>query len=451
MKIISLQFLFFILASTVLFYSCSKNATKEEQMPVQSSFEALQSKILTPSCATSGCHASEKDNFFAQHGLVLAEGNAYQNLVNVRSKNDVARSQGMMRIKPSKPDESLFFQKINGCFGAQKFGSLMPLGGKPLSFGQLEFIRLWIEAGAPEKGVVADAAMLEQMTVCSSSTTIFEAIPAPAVGEGFQIKTDKFSVNTNFEREIFVRRAIGNTQPIYINRYQFRSRPNSHHLVIYGFRDQRNLPANDQMRDLRNPDNSLNLNTYLTMQNHVFLGGGTDTNIDYSFPDGTALEVPAGATVDLNAHYFNKTNEILAGENIVNLYTMDKAKVKKIVRTIDFNNTDLTLQPNVRTTIKKTFKFNANASVVMLTSHNHKYGEKFVIRIAGGARDGEIVYESTNWEHPLVKNFGEPLVLAKGEGLTSEVTYMNTSNRAIRFGLTSEDEMNIIFGYYYEN
>jgi hypothetical protein len=42
-----------------------------------------------------------------------------------------------------------------------------------------------------------------------------------------------------------------------------------------------------------------------------------------------------------------------------------------------------------------------------------------------------------------------PIVLNAGEGLTSEITYYNETDRAISFGLTSEDEMGIIFGYYY--
>jgi hypothetical protein len=31
----------------------------------------------------------------------------------------------------------------------------------------------------------------------------------------------------------------------------------------------------------------------------------------------------------------------------------------------------------------------------------------------------------------------------------SEITYNNTTDRTVSFGLTSEDEMGIIFGYYY--
>ena len=65
------------------------------------------------------------------------------------------------------------------------------------------------------------------------------------------------------------------------------------------------------------------------------------------------------------------------------------------------------------------------------------------------ARDGELVYENTDWEHPVMVNYAQPIVLAKGQGLRSTVTYNNTTSKAIFFGLTSDDEMDIIFGYYY--
>jgi hypothetical protein len=48
-------------------------------------------------------------------------------------------------------------------------------------------------------------------------------------------------------------------------------------------------------------------------------------------------------------------------------------------------------------------------------------------------------------------NYATPIVLQTGEGLTSEITYNNTKSVTVYFGLTSEDEMGIIFGYYYED
>jgi hypothetical protein len=87
--------------------------------------------------------------------------------------------------------------------------------------------------------------------------------------------------------------------------------------------------------------------------------------------------------------------------------------------------------------------------VLMLTSHMHKLGEKFVIKFAGGSRNGEVLYETTDWSHPSIKTFDPPLVLDAGQGLTSEITWNNTNAKPISFGLTSDDEMGIIFGYYY--
>ena len=268
--------------------------------------------------------------------------------------------------------------------------------------------------------------------------------------DGFQLVVDKFTVNPNFERELFVRRNVGNATDVYINRIKLKSRPNSHHMVIYDFRDKKTLPVMDQIRDLRNSDNTLNFVTAIQLSNHIFLGGGTEANQEYIFPEGTGLLLPANFSVDLNPHYFNKTSNILYGENYVNLYTTDKAKIKYVVKTLDFNNTALNIDAKTKITLTKDFTFATNVKIVSLTSHTHKFGEKYIIKIKGGARDGEIVYENLDWEHPLVKNFTTPIVLKKGEGLTSVVTYNNTSSQKVGFGLTSDDEMNIIFGYYYE-
>jgi hypothetical protein len=59
------------------------------------------------------------------------------------------------------------------------------------------------------------------------------------------------------------------------------------------------------------------------------------------------------------------------------------------------------------------------------------------------------VYDNTDWEHPKIANFDTPITLQAGQGLTSIITYNNTTTKQVNFGLSSEDEMGIIFGYYY--
>jgi hypothetical protein len=113
-------------------------------------------------------------------------------------------------------------------------------------------------------------------------------------------------------------------------------------------------------------------------------------------------------------------------------------------------NTTFTLPPKTVTVATKNFTFNTDVKIVTLFSHTHKLGEKFEILIKGGPRNGELIYTSKNWEHPAKIDYTIPISLKKGEGLTSRITYNNPGNETVRFGFTSEDEMGIIFGYYYE-
>jgi Copper type II ascorbate-dependent monooxygenase, C-terminal domain len=445
-----------ILGAFLIITACSKQSI-DTPAPVAevASFSLMQDKILTSTCATSGCHASTSDGSFKQHGLVLEKSVAYENLVGITPLNSLSKADGHLRVKAFKSLESLLYHKLEWNsvhHGGKQYGLPMPLGSTALSVGQIEFVRQWIEAGAPKTGKVADPKLLDDKTPSFSVVDDFKAMSSPKTEgvDGFQLKVDKFEVAPNFERELFVRRMVGNTSEIYINRIKLQSRPNSHHMVLYDYRNLTGLPAIDVIRDLRNPDNGLNISTVLQMSNHIFLGGGTQANQEYVFPEGTALLLPANYSMDLNPHYFNKTTVPLYGENYVNLYTTAKANVKYVVKTIDFNNTNLSILPNAKTIISKDFTFGTNVKIVSLTSHTHKYGEKYVIKIKGGTRDGEVVYENLDWEHPAVINFKTPIALKKGEGLTSVVTYNNTSNQKLAFGLTSDDEMNIIFGYYYE-
>jgi len=415
------------------------------------SFEIIEEQVFATSCATTGCHASTTDASYAQHGLVLSKGVAFTNLIGKMAKNPAAAALKLQLVKPFDADNSFLFHKISCQMShhggsTANFGNQMPMGGNYLTQGQVDFIRRWINAGATatEKGI--NVSILKDSSACQQDIM---PLTVPAAGKGFQMKIDLFDVPKNFEREVFLRANTPNAEPVYVNRIEMRGRSNSHHFVVYGFRNSTVLPQANVLRDIRNLDGSINLKTAGEMQNHIFFGGGTDVNSDVTLPPGVALKVDPLTPLDLNAHYFNKTNLLLKGENYVNFHTIPVSNVQFVAKTLDLNNLDISIPAGQRRTISKTFTFNAITRVVMLTSHFHRFGEKFNIKIAGGPRNGELVYTNTDWLHPFVKSFPTPIVLQPGEGLTSEVTYFNSSTKAVGFGLTSEDEMNIIFGYYY--
>lgn len=443
-----------LLVGVGLLSACTKAVVDDQPTVAQTTFGLIQNKILTPSCATAGCHASESDASFRQHGLVLAAGVAYKNLVGVDPKNALSLADGHKRVKPFVSQQSLLFHKLYvdaAHHGGKSYGNPMPLGSDPLTVGQIEFVRRWIDAGALPDGNLIDPALLADKTPSGPSNAAFQAPAPPPAGQGYQLKIDPFDVAPNFERELFVRRLIGNTEDVYVKRFTVNMRAGSHHFLAYDFQNKALAPAPDQVRDLRNADGSLNFLTALQMSNHIYLAGSQTPTNDYTFPDGMALLIPAGASLDLNAHYVNRGSSPIKGEAYFNLYTTPKATVTKVMRTLNLSNTDLKIPAGQRMTFTKSFIVTAKTrQIYALTSHMHKLGEKFVIRIKGGTRDGEIVFTATDWEHPEIVTFKTPIVLAKGEGLTSEITYYNPTNRTVSFGLTSEDEMGIIFGYYYE-
>jgi Copper type II ascorbate-dependent monooxygenase, C-terminal domain len=433
-----------IIVSFILLPSCKKN---KKDTP-KDTWAIIQENIITTSCAKSGCHASTTDASYIQHKLVLNTANAYENLVNTSATNSNAITDGLMRVKPGDFAKSLLYQKIDCAagYGTTNYGAKMPLGSGYLTNGQIEYVKQWIINGAPKTGSVVDENILTNTNVCVQP---FLPLAPPLPGEGFQLKINQFDIYPNSEREVFIRRNTPNSTPVYVNKYVMRGRPNSHHFVLYGFQNLNTLPLPDTLRDLYNLDGSANFTTFLQMQNHTFLGGGTDVNSTYTFPTGVAMKVPAQTAIDLNAHYFNKTNANLPAENFVNFYTVPQSAVVKEAKTINFANYNFSLPPNQKTTITTDFIFPNAVTVIMLSSHYHKHGEKYIIKIKGGTRNGEVVYQSTDWEHPLTINLTTPIQLSAGMGLTSEVTYNNTTNATINFGLTSDDEMNIIFGYYY--
>ncbi|MBL8960058.1 MAG: hypothetical protein JNJ98_09410 [Gemmatimonadetes bacterium] len=440
-----------VTACLVLASACGGNDSDAPTPPAGAAlgtFDRIQGQILATTC-TAGCH-TQGSAFAQSSGLVLDRAVAYANLVGAVPRNAAAKADGLHRVKAFRADSSLLYHKLVIADGhhSPAYGSPMPLGGQVITNGELEFIRRWIEAGAPERGNVVDTMVLADRA--RPVATPFTPLAPPP--QGVQLKIEPFSVSPNFERELFVYRRVNNASDLFVDRIETRMRTNSHHLLLYTFENIPPLirPSFDVLRDIRHPDGTLNLLNMLPMGFHVFFAGTQTPTSDYRFPAGVALRVPAQGTLDLNSHYVNRTTAPLTGEAYINLHTVPAASVQRVARTLNLGNTDLTLPPGTRTTVSKTFRVSdSTMTIFMLTSHMHERGERFVVKVTGGPRDGEVVYTTTDWAHPDIINYAQPIVLRRGEGLTSEITYNNTTTRTIRFGLTSADEMGIIFGYYY--
>ena len=104
----------------------------------------IQEYVLTPACATSGCH----DAIDKAGELDLSEAQvSYDQMVNVPSRNPVAKASGWIMVLPGDPDRSFLMRKmVSPGLGE---GDPMPSAAQQLNQYYVDLIATWIANGAP--------------------------------------------------------------------------------------------------------------------------------------------------------------------------------------------------------------------------------------------------------------------------------------------------------------
>ena len=446
----------FILLFSSLIFSCGDRETDpaDRFADYSSTYEIIQGEIWDVSCTS--CHVSGS-SFARQSDLILTEDVSYEQLMNRLPNNTAAREDGLVLLGNKGLEsvyQSFLWEKINAndlehyYADHPNYGSIMPLGDDFLTNGQLEFIREWIVNGAPKEGFVADIELLQNEERYESVP--FEVLEAPE--QGYQFHVGPFDVDAGEDRELFVYEKLNNEEDIFVKEIEIVMRPGSHHFILYNFpEDYPNsiLPNEGLVRDVYYPNGTYNEITLFYMQYHQFVAGTQWPRLDYQFPSGVALRIPANSGFDLNSHYANKSDQEIAGEVYANLHTVDKEDVEHVAEILQFNNQNLFLPRNKVTTISKSYYFDETVNIFQLYSHAHSKMTEFKVYQIGGYRDGELIYISFDWEHPPILQLDPPLQLSAGQGLKLETTYDNDEDRDLGFGLRSTDEMMILFGAYY--
>lgn len=419
-----------------------------------SSYDLIQGEMWDVSCVS--CHSSGS-SFAVQSDLVLTGDVSHAQLINRTPNNEAAKEDGLLLVGDLGLESlytSFLWEKINAPdqehFYADhpQYGSLMPLGLEPLTNGQLEYIRQWILAGAPEDGELGNTDVLNDTSRFKELP--FEPLEVPL--NGFQIHVDPFEVQPNEDREIFIYQALNNEEPIYISEFEITMRSGSHHFILYNLDEslaQSLYPKEGFVRDVYQENGEYNLTTLFYTQFHEFVVGTQWPTTRYAYPEGVALKVPAQSGFDINSHYANRSDNVLTGEVYANIYTISESEVVHEAQILNLNHDSFFLPAKEVTTVDRTFKFSETRRIFQLWSHAHEHMEEFKVFIAGGDRDGELVYVSTDWEHPPILQLDPPLELGFAEGLKLEVRYNNWEDRDLTFGLRSTDEMMILFGAYY--
>lgn len=434
-----------------------------------STYHDIQDYVFDKSCANSVCHAAPANSA----NLNLTYGLSYQNLVGRAPQNPAAAAAGMKLVDPGNPDNSFLLTKLME--PAPEFGAKMPFQAGSIHAAKIDAIRKWIEAGASENEQLAG---IGDLSVLRDPEETFEAPAPPPPGQGYQLHLPPFKIDPGTEREIFYTTQIqdANGQPvegdIFINRVEIFYPSGSHHFILYRLTEEglrHGIPEIGVVPGIGVNPEDMNKYRELDTEDPQALGNfgihrlfvvGTQTDDTvFDFPDGVALRLPGDTVYDLNSHYINLLgDEVLLGETYVNLYTIPEEEVRYEAVEIFVSNREINVPPGATRTAKMDWYIedelerrghapDTAVNVFLLTSHMHRHGELFEINQMS---TGELLHRSVAYDDAPITLYDPRVVLESDDGLTFRCLHNNyDTNEPLQFGLSSEDEMCIIFGYYY--
>lgn len=163
-------------------------------------------------------------------------------------------------------------------------------------------------------------------------------------------------------------------------------------------------------------------------------------------PTGVARKHHGGDLIVFDYHYANPSLETVQARSAANFHLVDPATVAHVAEGFALNDVTMDIPPGQTASVTGECHFPADMMVGAFTRHTHRWGTEFSVWHSGGARDGEQIWTSQDWEHETEFTFPEPVLLRAGEGFRYRCTYANDMARRLRFGPTVNDEMCMLYG-----
>lgn len=436
---------------------------------MQASFASAQAtytqvyNIFQANCVT--CHDASSPA--GGLNLIAPAATVYTSIVNANPNNPAALARGDKRIKPGDPHRSFLLRKCqngldadNGLFASE--GNAMPSGTAPvpLADNEIELIRQWIYAGAPQTGTVVNTTMINKYYSGYGIDGAPASHPLPIAAGSFQVHVGKVFLDTLSEEEYFLKYDLNLPDTVEVNRIELFLPTNSHHYIIYKFLPGAAASFANGIR-IQNPSTGAGSSSGYNTMVSAFQASRDD-----NLPTGTAYQWETGTTLDLNHHFFNtNVDSVLGADVYFNVYTQPKGTATDIMHSDIITNTGIFI-PNTSTNVSFTqADYDASATnmwnIWLLSSHTHKYGVDFDIFLRNpGGSTGTQIYEGFynndytfnqgyyDWEHPPVELFSPLLTMDPRNGLIQKATWNNNGPSNVFFGLTTNDEMMLYFVQY---
>jgi hypothetical protein len=289
------------------------------------------------------------------------------------------------------------------------------------------------------------------LALCLSVGTAAEAkrLHLRKPSRGFQMRMESFVVPSGGDREGCEHMVTPNRKPMDVGAFEVKTTPGTHHFVVWDYLGSDQNPA-DFWSGIAYATGCIGLGPQDGAATTANLFGMLSGYSRFSFPPGVAVRLAPHANVYANLHYHNYQPETINTDAVFNFIPARKGTVKHHAQAFTVGTVQFAIPADGSASVTAEWHAPTDLNIVQVSTHQHRRGTDLLVHMIDAAGDdmGELV-DSPNWEHPTVRWFEQAMRLQTGEGFRFTCSWQNNDDHPVRFGVTSEDEMCFVTGYFY--
>jgi hypothetical protein len=265
---------------------------------------------------------------------------------------------------------------------------------------------------------------------------------------GFQMRMTPFMVASGADREGCEYAVAPNRHAMDVKGFEVNTTPGTHHFVVWQYLGTDRNPADfwsgiafvPGCTGLGPQDGATNSDMFGMLPAHE----------KFHFPPGVAVRLEPHAILYPNLHFHNYTAEPVLAQAVFNFTPARKGTIRHHAQSLTVGSFQIDIPPDGTASLTGVWHAPTDLNIVQLSTHQHHRGTQMSVHHidASGADLGPLVV-SDNWDHPTVRWFPQALRIPAGDGFRFTCDWSNPDDHPVHFGVTTEDEMCFVTGYFY--
>jgi Copper type II ascorbate-dependent monooxygenase, C-terminal domain len=170
--------------------------------------------------------------------------------------------------------------------------------------------------------------------------------------------------------------------------------------------------------------------------------------VDVKYYKGVGERFKAGEKISINYHYLNAAERDIIAVTKLNFHASSCDGLRKLDQ-FGYYNQDISIPAGGTYSTEMTGTFSQDVYVLDIFRHTHRFGRNVPVSFYKGPRDGEVFFDSPDYEQGASFRFPEPVLLKKGEGFKFVCNFENPTDKIIHFGPTADEEMCMLLGTWW--